>query len=85
MAYLIKLVVKSDFLIFGCHGNRSRAKNDLQLPLTVSLTFDKDIWVKKKSSILEKLWNDGRNKPLLHNVYLQRTEIRVAMETAKKS
>ena len=43
MAYLIKLVVKSDFLIFGCHGNRSRAKNDLQLPLTVSLTFDKDI------------------------------------------
>ena len=31
------------FLNFGCHGNRSRSKNDLQLPLIVSSTFDKDI------------------------------------------
>ena len=41
------------FLIFGCHGNRSRAKNDLQLSLIVSSTYDKDIWVLKKVKAID--------------------------------
>ena len=48
MTYLVKFVVTSNFLIFGCHGNRGRVKNDLQLSLIVSVTFDKDIWIEKK-------------------------------------
>ena len=43
MAYLAKFAVKSNFLMFGYHGNQRRAKNDLQLPLIISLTFDEDI------------------------------------------
>ena len=35
MAYFVKFVKKSDFLIFGCHGNWSSAKNGLPLPLIV--------------------------------------------------
>ena len=43
MTYLVKFVLKSNFLFFGCHGNWSRAKNELKLPLIISLTLDKDI------------------------------------------
>ena len=71
------------FLIFGCHGNRSRSKNYLQLPLIVSSTFDKDIWVKKIQDSWV-VWNNSRNKLLWDIANSQQTGVTVAMETGQK-
>ena len=71
------------FLIFGCHGNRSRSKNDLQLPLIVFSTFDKDIWVKKIQDSWV-VWNNSRNK-LLWDIAKDKMGVTVAMETGQKS
>ena len=70
-------------MIFGCHGNHSRGQNDLQLPLIVFPTFDKDIWIKNIQDSWV-VWNNSRNKPLWDNANLQKAEVMVAMETGQK-
>ena len=71
------------FLNFGYHGNRSRSKNDLQLPLIVSSKFDKDIWVKKIQNSWV-VWNNSDNKLLWDTANLQKIGVTVAMETGQK-